>query len=374
MIDKQPSKRPRPTIENNHLFPTELLQRPVSELYQEQSHSTRTVTEAVELAAAQNVTHTNCQLLPVPGAHWGDVDGLQQDLCLGETDNYMLHSTLPTFPWTRDFENFIEGGSNIDVVIDHWTDEADPALALENGGRYDGGLSLVPGQAVLHHSPSWSHQPTVNEPWISVPTDFLAQSSVDDEVVHVAETQTFQRGPIAQPPYKGSDTTPQKSLITADVRHLGQNQNSTEFIPMLHRLSGGNDIISSNDIEPQIDLDWEELDMQTASSSENQLVSLEAGTAFSSSMVEVPKPHSCEKILLLNEPAVNTVERCSRDFTREGHSSQRPQRRGPLDKDSRKETSATRKLKACVRCRMQKVRVRIHRPTAFNLKFDQYSA
>jgi len=98
---------------------------------------------------------------------------------------------------------------------------------------------------------------------------------------------------------------------------------------------------------------WEKIEAPGPSNIEGQL-STSVGTSSSEwTLLEIPPTH---------EPVEESAGPSSFEWMPAGSdtttSVSKPQRRGPFrDKQLRQETSNTRKLKACVRCKMQKIRV-----------------
>jgi hypothetical protein len=138
--------------------------------------------------------------------------------------------------------------------------------------------------------------------------------------------------------------------------------------------SARSDSLNSTGNEPLVGVDWEKLDIPQVSGSGSQVIS--SATTTQSDWTLLEKPHeNFEKTFLLDNSNSKSVKWVSEDSNGKELSSQKPQRRGPfMDQQQREETSSTRKLKACVRCRMQKIRVSIPHLTTLNTKFDQYSA
>ncbi|KAG9233443.1 hypothetical protein BJ875DRAFT_378620 [Amylocarpus encephaloides] len=115
------------------------------------------------------------------------------------------------------------------------------------------------------------------------------------------------------------------------------------------------DLFNGDEREPQLELDWEELDREQVPCSGSQLVS-PAATTESARTYE-----HFEETSLADNPNVNLTKWVSVYSNAKELSAQKPQRRAPfVDQQLREETSSTRKLKACVRCRMQKIRCQIN--------------
>jgi hypothetical protein len=400
MIDRPPSKKRLPVDKNRLSLADQqafervaaVLQKPVSELYEGNPYNTSLGTRAEESRPPGDVVYTNPESWPMPTTQWGSSDRWQQDID-SEIHNFVSHTNRP---WSRPSGIVLEEESHTDIVFNQWTDNMNSTQAMQLEGREDNGSSDILNQAEiervgvagpsgrhmngsvdsekrdnqasvvkgvindisifdssssdilnqgqLRHSASWSHEATADEPWIGVPTDYLAQT-----------TQSNPPASNARGPRQDQDT---------------MDQTSRRRSP-----SARSESLNSMENEPLFGLDWDELDKPQVSDSGSQVISAPSTTQSDWTMLE--KPHkNFEKTFLLENSNSKSIKWISEDSNvGKELSLQKPQRRGPfMDQQLREETSSTRKLKACVRCRMQKIRVSIHHSTALNAKIEQYSA
>ena len=383
-MDRQLSKKQRPNIDKSHLSPEDrlafervaaLLQKPLSELYEENPHNTGMVVRTGELCPTGDLMYTNLQPSSVLTTEWETVDGWQQDIDYGEIDNYVSH---PNQPCSRPSGTIIEEESPNDVTFNPRTSKTSQTPAVQIWGREGNGYFDISNQAgASHHRiPSLSHEATADEPWVDVPTDFLTQSNLQDGMVDNPEIVTISKGTGGQRPAKETATPTQDDRSASNARDPRHGQDTVNQTPIRRSYSPCGDLLDSDENEPIFEQDWEGLDIPQVSGSESQLVSSAATTKSGSYITKLAKPQeNFEKTSLIDNPNTKSVMWVSVDLNAKEFSAQKPQRRGPfLDQQLREETSSTRKLKACVRCRMQKIRVSIHHSTALNTKFDQYSA
>ena len=188
MIDRPPSKKRLP-IDKSRLSLADqqafervaaLLQKPLSELYEENPHNTSLGARAEEPCLAGDVVYTNPQPWSMPTTPWECSNRWQQDIDCGEIDNFAPH---PNRAWTRPSGIVLEEESPTDIAFNQWTDPINRTQAVQINGREDTGSSDILDQAELRRSASWSHEATSDEPWVGVPTDFLAQASFHDGMV-----------------------------------------------------------------------------------------------------------------------------------------------------------------------------------------------
>jgi hypothetical protein len=247
---------------------------------------------------------------------------------------------------------------------------------MQLDGREDNGSSDILNQAELRRSASWSHEASADGPWVGGPTDYLAQTSFHDGMVDNVEveiTSTLE-GTRAQRPAKSPVIPTQSNPSASNARGPRQDQDTMDQTPSRRSPSARSDSLNSIENEPLFGLDWVDLDKPQVSDSGSQVISAPSTTQSDWTLLE--KPHeNFEKTFLLENSNSKSIKWITEDSNGQELSSQKPQRRGPfMDQQLREETSSTRKLKACVRCRMQKIRVSIPHSTALNTKFDQYSA
>jgi hypothetical protein len=379
MIDRPPSKKRLP-IDKSRLSLADqqafervaaLLQKPLSELYEENPHNTSLGARAEESFLAADDVYTDPQSWPMPTTQWGDSDRWQQDIDCGEIANFVPR---PNRLWTRPPGIVLEEESLTDIAFNQWTDQLNRTQAVQMNGREDTGSSDILNQAELRRSASWSHEATSDEPWVGVPTDFLAQASFHDGTVNNVEVEMIPEGTGGQQPAKSPAIPTQSNRSASNACGPRQDQDTMDQTPSRRSPSARSDSLNSTGNEPLVGVDWEKLDIPQVSGSGSQVIS--SATTTQSDWTLLEKPHeNFEKTFLLDNSNSKSVKWVSEDSNGKELSSQKPQRRGPfMDQQQREETSSTRKLKACVRCRMQKIRVSIPHLTTLNTKFDQYSA
>jgi hypothetical protein len=378
MIDRQLSKKRLP-IDKSRLSLADrlafervaaLLQKPLSELYEGNPHNTSLGARGEESCATGDVVYTNPQSWSMPTTQWESSDRWQQDIDC-EIANFVPH---PNQPWTRPSGIVLEEESHADIAFNQWTDKINPTQAVQLEGREDSSSSDVLNQAELRRSASWSHEATSDEPWVGVPTDFLAQASFHDGMVDNVEVEMIPEGTGGQQPAKSPAISTQSNRSASNACGPRQDQDTMDQTPSRRSPSARSDSLNSSENEPLFGLAWEKLDIPQVSGSGSQVIS--PATTTQSDWTLLEKPHkNFEKTFLLDNSNSKSIQWVSEDSNAKELSSPKPQRRGPfMDQQLREETSSTRKLKACVRCRMQKIRVSIHQSTALNTKFDQYSA
>jgi hypothetical protein len=347
-----------------------LLQKPLSELYEENPHNTSLGTRAEESFLAADDVYTDPQSWPTPTTQWGGSDRWQQDIDCGEIANFVPR---PNRQWTRPPGIVLEEESHNDIAFNQWTDQLNRTQAVQMNGREDTGSSNILNRAELRRSASWSHEATSDEPWVGVPTDFLAQASFHDGMVNNVEVEMIPEDTGGQQPAKSPAIPTQSNQSASNACGPRQDQDTLDQTPSRRSPSTRSDSLNSTGNEPLFGVDWEKLDTPQFSDSGSQVIS--SATTTQSDWTLLGKPHeNFEKTFLLDNSNSKSIKWVSEDSNGKEPSSQKPQRRGPLDPQQREETSSTRKLKACVRCRMQKIRVSIPHLTTLNTKFDQYSA
>jgi hypothetical protein len=373
MIDRPPSKKRLPidksrlSLADQQAFErvAEVLQKPVSELYEENPHNTSLGTRAEESCLAGDVVYTNPQSWPMPTTQWESSDRWQQDIDC-EIANFVPH---PSQAWTRPSGIVLEEESHTDNAFNQWTDKINPTQAVQLEGREDNGSSDVLNQAELRRSASWSHEATADEPWLGVPTDFLAQTSFHDRMIDNAEVTMIPEDAGGQRLVKSPAIPTQSNRSASNACGPRQDQDIMDQTPSRRSPSARSDSLNSTENEPQFGLDWEKLDIPQVSGSGSQVIS--SATTTQSDWTLLEKPHqNFEQTFLLDNSNSKSIKWVSGDSNATELSLQKPQRRGPfMDQQLREETSSTRKLKACVRCRMQKIRVSIHHSIELNTKF-----
>jgi hypothetical protein len=360
MQDRQP-KRPRPAIDKNLLSlndqqalqralqrAAQLLNKSPSELLEEDPRHTNlgTSNTAEDPCLAGDITFSDSQSWQVPTMQWPPIDDWEQYIYLAETDT---RGSQLGGPWAQSSgTNFEEEKSN-DVASNHWTGDINYIRAIGLESREDNGDSDATKRGRPGRSPNWSQEPTPGKPWLSVPTDFLAQIDHYGRVIDVDEIGTNLESIGGGRPTNVCDLTPQHDQSISNA--LGARQ----VRETMDRVSNRPTSLPSDEL-PGIDVvesDWVDLKPEVSSYGSQPVEATKSG----GSMVELSKPH---QTFLLNKSNPESIQWVSADPSGKELQSQKPQRRGPFQNQQlRDETSNTRKLKACVRCRMQKIRCQI---------------
>lgn len=215
-------------------------------------------------------------------------------------------------------------------------------MGLGHTGSWTDGFELDPepwtglqGAALV---PSTS---TISQEWMGHNSSPLIFPSGSDPVIDAgASTITFS----TENP-EGSEQVNHTRLATANNILHGSSPSSDELLAI-------------DDGEPQFDT-WENLQLQPLDTG-TQLPS-SAGTSSSEwSWIEKPESEDGpERRPRIEKFKLNSLEWISSPVTSKEFPPRKQQRRGPFqDKQRQQETSETRRMNACVRCRMQKKRVR----------------
>ncbi|KAF8859195.1 hypothetical protein BDZ45DRAFT_367421 [Acephala macrosclerotiorum] len=317
MIEQQPSKRPRPRIVKSRLSSEEhraietvakLLNKPVSEFYDEDLHDTSVGTESTlaDERPPEDVVYADPEPWPVSEVQWQPTDAWQQDVGGDELDG---SASQLTGPWTQPSGMPFDESYSTAANFNQWSQGNSQISAIHLvDGRYD---TIVEGR--IYRSPGWSHDATSDEPWLAVPTGFLDRASYEEGLID-SSGGGKSPGMIAVPP--------QEFCSTSRARGPRQDAETKDRSPNQSSSSPPSDLLGSDDI----DQDWEDLKPQEPSSM-GQLAPLAKNTTSSWTMTELPKPY---QTFLLDKSAPKSVEWALVDLSGEGASSQRPQRRGPF--------------------------------------------
>jgi hypothetical protein len=276
---------------------------------------------------------------------WDLMARWEQDVGSGEADNRLFSRNRP---WTETQGRSFEEESPDDVVFNQWTEPTNDSPSVEPESRENNGDSDTMKQGRLDHSLNWSHEASSDEPWLSMPTDFLTQTGRRDEVIDLGETGTGVESTIREMPAKSCYATPQDGRSTSNGFGARQDQEPTDQTSNRPNSSLSGDLTDSVMVES----DWVDLKPEVYGS---QPTPSAKATVSGWPMAESSKPH---QTFILDSSNRESIQWVSTDASGRELELQRPQRRGPFqDQHLRYETSNTRKLKACVRCRMQKIRV-----------------
>jgi hypothetical protein len=253
--------------------------------------------------------YPNSQSWPTPTTQWGSSDGWQQDIDCGEIANFVPH---PNRPWTRPSGIVLEEENNTDIAFNQWTDQINRTQAVQVKGREYTGSSDILNQAELRRSASWSHEATADEPWVGLPTDFLAQTSFNDGTVDNIEVEMIPEVKGGQRPAKSSAVPTQSNQSASNACGPRQDQDNMDQTPSRRSPSARSDSLNSTGSEPLFGLDWEKLDVPQVSGSGSQVIS--SATTTQSDWTLLEKPHeNFEKTFLLENSNSQSIKWVSGD-------------------------------------------------------------
>jgi hypothetical protein len=157
--------------------------------------------------------------------------------------------------------------------------------------------------------------------------------------------------------------TAEEDLVSVNAPNIGLILNTSDPTSNDRVITSSEDFHGSSEDQPVL-LDTELFEndqLPMTPSMAGRLGSSASASSSEWSIVEVPQQNkSAEKLSPSGSPRDSSYQWIPSDSSSRESSSHRQQRRGPFQsQELREETSNTRKLKACVRCRMQKIRVRI---------------
>ena len=338
MRDRQPPKRHRSSIDQNLLSAEDqlafarvasLLQKPVSELYDD-SYGNSSGTFPDEILAPRD------QSQDWNAHHWENTD-----IWLPGNTEANNVAFGPNQQWAPAL-NITETGNTRGVDFTHWTNDGvheSTQDGLNRGGTYPG----------PRRSSSWSHEPTTAEPWISLPTSFLPEASFP----HATTTHSEDFGlPKSNSIYHstvsgGSGAEPKFTDSEANLHSTAQDQFA---VPSSLRAPL---IVHPDETDLLSGLEWERVGKPQFSDIQSSPPTSDSGWALiASNKAQNGIPRNPA-----NNADTDSIQWVS-VHSKGTKTLQKAVRRGPfLDPQLREETSNTRKLKACVRCRMQKIRV-----------------
>lgn len=189
MIDQQPSKRLRAHLDESQLSVAdqlafkrvaELLNKPLSELYEDGLHheTTSEVTENTMTKLGPDEDSSYEQIWPDPSRQSQTMNEVRDAFGGSEFDHY---SFQPNGSWTQSSGTSFEDHNSDDATFNRWTKDTSQMSPTQVGHtNYAGDYN----NNNPHHSSGWSHAPTAEEPWVSIPTDYLTRASFEVEVKH----------------------------------------------------------------------------------------------------------------------------------------------------------------------------------------------
>jgi hypothetical protein len=343
MIEKQPSERPRPPTDISHLSPEDrqafervaaILNKPLSELYEDNPQHTSVGPRgtAVDPLIGGHAMHTSPQIW-LSTTDWQDLNGWPQNIRHDGIGNHapQLNGSQPS---GSIFEQ--EPESSVYQWTEH-TSQGPTAQIRRRGNTPDAD----------------------SQTWFSVPTEYLTQDCHQVGMVDNNEAGTRSERPGVVPASNASAVPPQCDPLTSNGSPT-QDRDATNW------QSSPPSALDSD----LVDLGWVDVKAAQHSSFVNQPTYAGEATTSEWSMVRPSKKH---ETILLDNSNPKSVTWVSTDST--GKELSPKKKRGPFqDQQLREQTSDTRKLKACVRCRMQKIRVSVHVFDALSTLSDQHSA
>jgi hypothetical protein len=343
MIDQQQSKKSGHPIDLNYLSPDDrrafervarILNRPLSQLYEDDPQHTIVGRNGIAEA-------------PFPG---GDATYIGPQTWLSTTEGQDMHG------WQQYF-----GGNGMDKHNHHPNEAPAPSSGLMFEGEAE--YSFLQWTEPSSQGPSSQiggrgNTPTSdNQTWFSVPTDFLTRLDHQDETIGDNATRTSSGRSVME----RAAVPSRDDRLTSNAGSLRQDQNATNGV------SSPSHALLDSDI---VELGWVDLKAAHQSTFGVQPTTLEERAKSEWSLIESSKNQDS---YLLDNSNAKSVKWVPSDST--GKELSPRKKRGPFqDQQLREETSGTRKLKACVRCRMQKIRVSVLVFDPLSISSYQFSA
>jgi hypothetical protein len=364
-------KRSRPTTDLNHLSPADrqaleraasILQKPVSELLgasQDARNDGRTSggvpqTSGTEQLAFQPFLDSIPQKEDMYSVWKAGNSGIDDD-CL---------SYPPAQPWNQFPQITHEGMPQNSPEFGLPTGTSRARYPLQ-GHDQPQILNYGPLEnPELGHTGSWSYQASVDTPpWNGIQNNSSTQFDFQENLnvptgfeILEANMRTVQQASTTVDAQDSTTETHPHSRESSD----STGQESTDFV-----LSASN----SDENFPFFENDsWEEPKVQQNAAPEVQLSSSAGTTNSDWSLIELAQEDDRSKVSLRSSKSkADFAQWMVVDPGSQEIAERKPTRRGPFqDKQLQEETSETRKRKACVRCRMQKIRVRTEHSTPWN--------
>jgi hypothetical protein len=324
MIDEQPSKRSRTLMDlspdDRQAFErvARILNKPLSQLYED------------------NPQRTNVRQ-----------DGTVLDPGQGEDAMYAGQQTW--FPTTQWQENGWQPDFGGDVVQNPHTNglsapSSGSMFEEENGNSLFQWPEHTSQGSVAQIGGGGTTAPDDSSNWFPVPTEVLLRINHEDRMIGDSGTSSSSTG-VTQA-INTSPVLSRDDQLTSNATYPRQDQDATDGSSTPSRT-----LFDSEVVEP----DWVDVKASQDSGFESQPISSEDAATSEWSLIESTKARNS---FLFDNPNPKSVKWVSSDST--GKELSPRKKRGPFqDQHLREETSDTRKLKACVRCRMQKIRVSV---------------
>jgi hypothetical protein len=317
MIDEQPSKRSRSLMDlspdDREAFErvARILNKPLSQLYED------------------NPQHTNVRQ-----------NGTVLDPRQGEDAMYAGQQTwVPTTQWQENGWQPDFGGGG--MLNSHTNGLSAPSSGSifeeENGDSLFQWPEHISQGSVAQIGGGETTAPDGSSNWLTVPT-----FDQEDKMIRDSGTSSSSTG-VTQA-INASPVLSRDDQFTSNATYPRQDQDATEGPSTPSRA-----LFDSEVVEPG----WVDVKASQDSGFESQPISSEEAATSEWSLVESTKTQNS---FLFDNSNPKSVKWVSSDST--GKELSPRKKRGPFqDQHLREETSDTRKLKACVRCRMQKIRV-----------------
>ncbi len=325
MIDEQPSKRSRLLMDlspdDRQAFErvARILNKPLSQLYEDNHQQTKVRQNGIVLDPRQGEDAMYAgQQTWLSTTQWPE-NGWQPDLGCGGIQN--PHTNGLSAPSSGSiFEE--ENGDSLFQWPEHTSQG--PVAQIGSAGNT---------------TPDGSNN------WFSVTTEFLPRIDHEDRMIGDTGASSSSTG-VTQA-IKASPGLSRDDRLTSNGTFPRQDQDATDGPSTPSRA-----LFDSEVVEPG----WVDVKRSQYSGYGSQPNSSEDAATSEWSLIESTKIHNS---FLLDSPNPKSVKWVSSDST--GKELLPRKKRGPFqDQHLREETSDTRKLKACVRCRMQKIRVSVY--------------
>lgn len=293
-----------------------ILNKPLAQIYEDNQQHTNVRQNGTVLDPRQEEDAMYAgQQTWLPTTQWQE-NGWQPDFGGGGMHN--LHTNGLSAPSSGSMFEEENGDS-----LFQWPEHTSQGPVAQTGG---GGNTTPDG------SNNWS---------FSVPTEFLPRVDHEDRMIGDIGPRSSSTG-VTQA-IKASTSLSRDDRLTSNGTFPRQDQDAIDGPSTPSRA-----LFDSEVIEPG----WVDVKPSQDSGYGSQPTSSEDAATSEWSMIESTKTHNS---FLLDNPNLKSVKWVSPDST--GKELSPRKKRGPFqDQHLREETSDTRKLKACVRCRMQKIR------------------
>jgi len=349
-----------------------LLRKPLSELWEEGSHDTSTLTRGpVDIPRAKNVDHTDFQSWAVPPTlaptQREATNSWQHGVSGAEMDGY-----TPFAPPRA--SNRLSGTVRADEPYNDLssglrTDTLTQTSHIQIGDeRYAGGFEDFDtfNNLELDFTGSWSHEAGFPAAVTGMQTEFLTGTDVLDRLDDATGLTTPQPNTKCKQHINSSAIGTQDDPFPMNAPSSERSVDSTDLTSNNLVFTASDDLHDSDESELLNESDsGEDLRLPQTSGTESQLASSAGSTSSDWSLIEMVegiRPRSYDSFEKSShvDNSKSHLQWILIDSNSKESSSRKPQRRGPFqDKQLQEETSETRRRKACVRCRMQKIRVSI---------------